>query len=138
PFDFRRAEWVSTLHRWFDFWLQDVRNGIIYEPMADVERSADVWGTFRTWPHPDAHKTALYLKAVAVDQPGVFSLQEPVKGTTTLRFLDSANQSQSTIINTPTTGTPNRRVYLSQPLTRPLKISGTPRVFLRASADQID
>jgi X-Pro dipeptidyl-peptidase len=138
PFDFRRTEWVSALHRWFDFWLQDVRNGIIYEPMADVERSADVWETFRTWPDPEAHKTALYLKAVAVDQPGVFSLQEPVKGTTTLRFLDSANQSQNTMINSPTTVTPNRLVYLSQPLTKPLKISGTPRVFLRASADQID
>ncbi len=28
PFDFRREEWVDTLHRWFDFWLHDIDNGI--------------------------------------------------------------------------------------------------------------
>ena len=22
PFDYRRAVWVDTLHRWFDHWLQ--------------------------------------------------------------------------------------------------------------------
>ena len=27
PFDFRRAEWVNTLHRWFDYWLQGVTTG---------------------------------------------------------------------------------------------------------------
>src|SRR3990170_4384838 len=34
PFDFRRAEWVATLHRWFDYWLQGVDNGIMDEPEA--------------------------------------------------------------------------------------------------------
>src|SRR4051812_33596846 len=138
PFDFRREVWVDTLHRWFDRYLQGVRNGIEYEPMADVERSADVWETFRTWPDPDAHKTALYLEGVT-GAPGKLSFQEPPKKITPdLTFLDSANQSQNTMINNPTTPTANRLVYLSQPLTAPVKISGTPRVFLRASADQVD
>ena len=38
PFDFRREVWVSTLHRWFDRYLQNVKNGIEYEPEADIER----------------------------------------------------------------------------------------------------
>ena len=42
------------------------------------------------------------------------------------------------MINNPTTLTANRLVYLSPPLTAPLKISGTPELSLRASADQID
>ena len=29
PFDYRRTEWVDTLHRWFDYWLQGVQNGIM-------------------------------------------------------------------------------------------------------------
>ena len=38
PFDFRRAEWVSTLHRWFDYWLQGVETRIMKEPEVDYER----------------------------------------------------------------------------------------------------
>jgi X-Pro dipeptidyl-peptidase len=138
PFDFRREEWVRTLHRWFDFWLQDVRNGIIYEPEADVERSADVWETFGTWPDPGAEKTPVYLKAVA-GAPGEFSFQQPNRRTTPdATFLDTGSQSQTTMMSNPTTLTPNRLVYLSPELTAPLKISGTPELFLRAAADQID
>ena len=37
PFDFRRAVWVDTLHRWFDYWLQGVPNGIMNEPQVDIE-----------------------------------------------------------------------------------------------------
>ena len=137
PFDFRREVWVDTLHRWFDYWLQGVPNGIMREPMADIERDADVWETFRSWPDPDARKTTLYLKPVE-GGPGAFSFEEPARGTPGRTFLDLGNQSQATMIGNPTTVTPNRLVYLSKPLTAPLKLSGTPRVTLRASADQVD
>ena len=50
PFDFRRAEWVSTLHRWFDHELQGVRNDVLTEPQVDVEYAADEWQTFTRWP----------------------------------------------------------------------------------------
>ena len=50
PFDFRRAEWVSTLHRWFDHELQGVRNDVLTEPQADIEYGADEWRTYRRWP----------------------------------------------------------------------------------------
>ena len=36
-FDFRRAEWVDTIHRWFDRWLFDIDNGIEQEPKRDIE-----------------------------------------------------------------------------------------------------
>ena len=45
PFDFRRPEWVSTLHRWFDYWLQGVETRIMKEPAVDYERSAETWET---------------------------------------------------------------------------------------------
>ena len=41
PFDFRREEWVATLHRWFDHELQGVRNDVLTEPQADIEYAAD-------------------------------------------------------------------------------------------------
>jgi X-Pro dipeptidyl-peptidase len=142
PFDFRRPEWVSTLHRWFDHWLQDVPNGIMREPMADIERSADVWETFRSWPDPDAQKTAVFLEAVP-DAVGKLSFQDPKRSVPDRTFLDTGNQSQNTMISNPTTlpvppALGNRLVYLSPPLTAPLKISGTPELFLRASVNQVD
>ncbi|CAM5711367.1 hypothetical protein SVIOM74S_10534 [Streptomyces violarus] len=50
PFDFRRATWVETLHRWFDHELKGYDNGIDREPMADIERAPDRWTTSQTWP----------------------------------------------------------------------------------------
>ena len=50
PFDFRRAAWVATLHRWFDHWLQGIPNGIMREPRVDIERSPDASETHRDWP----------------------------------------------------------------------------------------
>ena len=43
PFDGRRAVWVDTIHRWFDYWLQSVPNGIMSEPAVDIEESRDNW-----------------------------------------------------------------------------------------------
>ena len=38
PFDFRRAAWVDTLHRWFDFWLHGHRQR--HHERADGRRGA--------------------------------------------------------------------------------------------------
>ena len=58
PFEYRRTEWVNTLHRWFDYWLQGVQNGIMDRAarghrdvrghVHDVRRLAD--------PEHDAHR----------------------------------------------------------------------------------
>src|SRR3954452_7430818 len=51
PFEYRRATWVDTLHRWFDYLLQGVQNGIMSEPMVDIEQpQGDVWNTYAGYP----------------------------------------------------------------------------------------
>ena len=62
PFDFRRAEWVSTLHRWFDYWLQGVKTEIMREPAVDFERSAETWEISQHWPDPRSYDTNLWLQ----------------------------------------------------------------------------
>ena len=52
PFNVRRAEWLSTLHRWFDYWLYRIDTGIMREPMADVEVAPTVWRTARVLAGP--------------------------------------------------------------------------------------
>jgi X-Pro dipeptidyl-peptidase len=135
PFEFRRAEWVDTLHRWFDYWLQGVENGIMDEPMVDIERSADVWETYADWPVPGTEETEIFFKNG--ENAGSLTLV-PVQRAETASFKDLRTQSQNAMINNPTAPNPNRLVFLSEPLTAPLHISGTPVIKLRLSADQTD
>jgi X-Pro dipeptidyl-peptidase len=65
PFDFRRAEWVDVLHRWFDHWLYGVPNGIMSEPPVAIEDAVGVWRDYPDWPVPGARDTDLYLRAGA-------------------------------------------------------------------------
>jgi len=132
PFDVRRAEWVSTLHRWFDFWLQSVPNGIMDEPRVDIERAADTWETYADWPVPQSTPTEVYL------QPGRGLSLVPTVKPASESLLDSTTQSQNTMILNPDVVQPNRLAYLSEPLTAPLHLSGTARVQVRASADRTD
>ncbi|RKR91211.1 X-Pro dipeptidyl-peptidase [Micromonospora pisi] len=136
PFDSRRAVWVNTLHRWFDFWLQGVQNGIMEEPRVDLERSADVWETYADWPVPGKAETEILLQpgTTGAGGLGLVPTAKPVNGA----FQDNPTQSQNTMILNPDTVQPNRLAFLSAPLTAPLHISGTPVVQLRATADQTD
>jgi X-Pro dipeptidyl-peptidase len=135
-FDFRRDVWVNTLHRWFDHWLYDVPNGIMSEPMVTVEREGgDVYEDYADWPVPGAVDDKLYFRATP-SGPGALSLSQDT-GAPTTSFLDLTNQSENTIISNPDTVTNNKRVFVSQPLTAPLKFTGTPVINLRASVNRV-
>ncbi len=138
PFDFRRAAWVSTLHRWFDYWLLGIETGIMDEPMVDIETAADTFETQADWPVPGTQMLDLHLRAGTTPATnglfGISAATEPA----TASFMDSTSQSEATMTANPTTVTANRRVFLSEPLEAPLRLSGTPYVRLRASADQTD
>ena len=138
PFDFRRAVWVDTLHRWFDHWLHGIENGIMAEPKADIERSIGVWEQHADWPVPGTRMFDLKLRAgTASNTAGRLGISADPNPATTA-FTDSSNQSENTMVNNPTNVTNSRRVFLSDPLTAPLHISGTPIVRLRASANRTD
>ena len=155
PFDFRRAHWVDTLHRWFDYWLMGIDNGIMAEPMVDVETGPDVWESHGDWPVPGTQMLDIFLQPahpLVPDLPvgheqqrqaatlvvnGVLGLDAGATDVTT-SFTDSTTQPESTMIANPTVATANRRVFLSEPLEQPLRLSGTPYVRLRAAADKVD
>jgi X-Pro dipeptidyl-peptidase len=143
PFEFRRAEWVSTIHRWFDHELQGVNNGILREPKADIEYAADTWQTFKRWP-VDAHDgVPLTLVADTPTTAGSLAFgptRAPSAPDVFQTITDTPSLSENNAISNPTVvaATPNRRVFLSAPLTEPIHISGTPFVRLRASANATD
>ncbi len=137
PFEFRREAWVDELHRWFDYWLHDVDNAIMDEPVADIERAPDVWAEYNDWPVPGARETRLWLKPVA-GAAGRLSVTPNRPSDPALNFVDNPDQRETAMITNELAVQPNRLAYVSQPLTAPLHISGTPRVTLDASVSTTD
>jgi len=134
PFDFRRAEWVATLHRWFDFWLQDLPNGVMREPMATVERAPDVWVNESTWPARGTFDVPVSLGA-GDGTTGTLGLR-PSRPGTEKSIVDNPALSERAAVANPNTATAGRQVFLSAPLRQDLRISGTPTVTMRIKVDK--
>jgi X-Pro dipeptidyl-peptidase len=132
PFDFRRAAWVDTVHRWFDYWLMDIDNGIMSEPMADMERAADVWQTSTRW--PPTGTTAVNYVLQGTGDPGV--LASSGSGSGSLSLTDAPSLSETNAVSTPTTNRAGRKVYQTPVLTSALRISGTPTITLRVRSSK--
>jgi len=139
PFDFRRADWVSTLHEWFDHELWGVGNDVLVQPQADVEYAADQWTTYKKWPVPQAQSFPVRLGETAPDAAGSLHLgPQPGSAGSVLQSFSDSPSSETTQISNPDTVTANRRVFLTQPLAAPVHISGTPAVHLFAAANAVD
>ncbi|MGA4838546.1 Xaa-Pro dipeptidyl-peptidase [Streptomyces sp. G45] len=125
PFDFRRGDWVRTLHRWFDHELLGYRNGVDREPMADIERAPDVWTTDRVWP-PRATR-ATELRPAKGTAPGVGTLgPRPGKGTETFTDDPRIGETQwASAIDLPTSA---KAGFTTRPLARDLRLSGSSTV----------
>ncbi|MEU5897332.1 Xaa-Pro dipeptidyl-peptidase [Streptomyces venezuelae] len=130
PFDFRRADWVRTLHRWFDHELLGHDNGIDREPMADVERAPDRWSTDRVWPPRGTR--AVELRPAKGTEPGVGTLgTRRGKGTET--FTDDRRLSETAWAEKIDVPTPEKAGFITRPLARDLRISGSSQVTVTAT-----
>ena len=134
PFESRRAEWVKTLHRWFDHYLYGVNNGIETEKSVTVEEAADVWGDYTTWPIDGTQNVDLYLRGTSTaTAPGTLGGAANGGDVDTLGFTATTGTSEATLMGTPTGAQTNRRVFLSRPLTTDLRLSGTAAADIAAS-----
>jgi X-Pro dipeptidyl-peptidase len=133
PFDFRRAEWVHTLHRWFDHWLHGVENGIMKEPKVDVQSSTGVWEQHANWPIPGTEDVNVRFRA-GEEGAGSLALNRAEGAPQVQSFVDDPNQFESAMINNPDQPSENRLVFLSEPLEEELRISGTPEIKLSAAS----
>ncbi|MEV8626817.1 Xaa-Pro dipeptidyl-peptidase [Streptomyces sp. NPDC051079] len=132
PFDFRRADWVRTLHRWFDHYLLGHDNGIDREPMADVERAPDRWTTDRVWPARGTASTV--LRPTAGGAPGVGGLgRTPAPRGATETFTDDPALSELDWAAGIDRSTPAKAGFSTAPLTRDLRVSGSSTVTVTAT-----
>ncbi len=130
PFDFRRATWVDTLHRWFDHELLGYDNGIDREPMADIERHPDQWVTSKVWP-PRGTGTAT-LRPAKGSEPGVGTLGLS-KGAGTETFTDDPQHSETDWAAHIDRPTPDKAGFVTEPLTRGLRLAGSSKVTVTAT-----
>ncbi|MBP5908697.1 Xaa-Pro dipeptidyl-peptidase [Streptomyces sp. LBUM 1478] len=136
PFDFRRADWVRTLHRWFDHELLGYDNGIDREPMADIERHPDRWATSKLWP-PRATHTATLHPATG-SRPGVGTLGPTPgtgtgTGTGTETFTDDRARGENDWAARIGGTTPEKAGFVTEPLTRDLRLAGSSKVTVTAT-----
>ena len=120
PFDFRRALWVDTLHRWFDNQLMGIDNGILDEPRVDVETSPGTWVTSDRWPVSDNDQTYTF------HADGSMTTGAPETGTGP--FVNSPAQFEAQAVAQG--DNPNRLLYITGSLEQDLRISGEPTVDL--------
>ncbi len=130
PFDFRRAEWVDTLHRWFDHELLGYDNGIDREPMADIERAPDRWTTSKTWPPSGTRAATLRPDRGAQAGVGTLGLH---RGHGTATFTDDPKLSETDWAAQIDKPTPENAGFVTRPLTRALRLSGSSEVTVTAT-----
>ncbi|NUK03150.1 Xaa-Pro dipeptidyl-peptidase [Streptomyces lunaelactis] len=132
PFDFRRAEWVATLHRWFDHYLLGHDNGIDREPMADIERAPDQWSTDRVWPPRATDTTSLRPGKGAVAGVGTLG-RKPARPGATETFTDDPRLDETDWAARIDTSTAGKAGFITKPLGRDLRLSGSSKVTITAT-----
>lgn len=126
PVSARADEWKRVMHRWMDHWLFGMNNGIMDEPMADIQRPNGAWETHRSWPDAAARNVRLNFGPAASGVAGTLQATRPAASTQT--FTDSKTQSETTAMADYTVAGPNRLVYVTPALTQAARMSGTPKV----------
>ncbi|WHY72974.1 Xaa-Pro dipeptidyl-peptidase [Fictibacillus enclensis] len=137
PFDFRRSEWVDTLHQWFDYWLKDMKNDIMKEPMADIERSADNWKTYSTWPDKQAKYVKINLAATKKGETGELTKNSELKSPS-ISFTDNPLLTEKQLVQPDASLNKNRLLFLSKPLSQDVSFSGTPKIELSVATNAED
>jgi len=120
PFDFRRAQWVDTLHRWFDNQLMGIQNGILDEPRFDVEVSPGMWIKTNSWPLSN-HRLTLTFHPDGTLTPG-----PPEDATDS--FTNDPGQTEAEAVAKG--NNPNRLLYVTGSLKHDLHLSGESTVQL--------
>ncbi|WP_340084148.1 Xaa-Pro dipeptidyl-peptidase [Siminovitchia sp. FSL H7-0308] len=135
PFDFRRAEWVQTLHRWFDYWLLDIENGIMDEPILDLETGPGEWETYSSWPSENSTFVRVRLAPGNESLPGTLTTG-PVNGEAVQTFTDNPDQTDMQMVQNEFTVKEDRLIFLSPELQEDVRLSGVPEIDIRTVVDK--
>ncbi|MEE6259369.1 Xaa-Pro dipeptidyl-peptidase [Plantactinospora sonchi] len=134
--DGRTWTYKQTENRWFDYWLWNVRNGIMDEPTAVLQRENRAYTTYRNWPDPGAREVAVKLAATDATQPGTLTTGRQSSRRVEQSFVDEGRTVHpDDLVAAPDTASANRLAYLSPALAADVRFSGRPEMRLRMAID---
>jgi X-Pro dipeptidyl-peptidase len=134
PISFRQAEWQRVMGLWMDHWLKGVDNGIMREPMADVQKPDGSWEQHAAWPQPGTQDTTLYFGPASGGFAGSLTAAPGAGGTQ--RLGDNANLSESAMMANPEVSDSRRLVYVTAPLEQDARLSGEVRLTARVASNR--
>ncbi len=133
PISVRPDEWQRVMHLWMDHWLYDIENGIMDEPMADIQRPDGTWETYSSWPDVGAQTVDLRFGPATSEVAGTLSLSPPA-GDPAQSFVDQIESQNAKIGNAEETRS-GRLVYVTPPLEQDVRVSGTPELRVKMSTN---
>lgn len=125
----------KMMNRWFTRYLFGIQNGVENDPMAWIVRENDDRlnpTPYPDYPNPGASEVIFYITPGAPQTGSLVTVAKPGQGKETL--TDNFSFSGSTLAQAEWTD--HRLLYLTDPLTEAIHISGTPKITIRASSNR--
>ena len=126
---------MKLMNRWFTRYLHGVDNGVEKDSRAWIVREGaerEKPTAYKDYPHPDAQPVKLYLAGGAPER-GKLGLERPSKqGRETL--VDNFSFSGASLAQAE--WTEHRLIYVSNKLSQPVHISGTPRISISVACNR--
>jgi X-Pro dipeptidyl-peptidase len=131
------ATYTEPLHEWFDYYLQDLDNGVPDGPQAIIQREDGSWSTDKVWPPKGTDYATMKLSKPLGRHAGGLSTDGATgKAKKTVKIVQSTPYSSDSIVSNPDTPRSDRAVFLSKKLDNALREAGTAQVKLRVKVDQ--
>ncbi|WP_246056141.1 Xaa-Pro dipeptidyl-peptidase [Alteribacter natronophilus] len=128
--------WNEERHRWFDYWLYGIENGIMDEETVNIQRENRDWVQQEAWPHADVEETTLWLKGETEGTGTIHTSPVPNRPHDRQSLIDDPQTVADDLVAGPGEDHENRLVYLTDELTSPVHMSGTPEVSIRLNIDR--
>lgn len=126
---------MKQMNRWFTRYLHGVKNGVEDDPKAWIVRAGakrDKPTPYADYPNPKAKPVKLYLGAGAPKQGTLLINPQPTQKTETL--VDNFSFNGTALAQAE--WTEHRLIYVSPKLSKPIHISGTPRISIRLACNK--
>lgn len=126
---------MKLMNRWFTRYLHNVENDVENDQRAWIVREQDAREkptAYDEYPHPDAARVTFHLEAGAPQQGKLRTQVDGSQGKESL--IDNYSFNGEALARAE--WTEHRLIYVSDELTKPVHISGTPRISIRLACDR--